>query len=184
MKKYYTKLQGNKETNEVELIDENKFLFKGKEYEFEYKFISDNVIVLRINKMNYIAKTDYDIENDYGQNGTGNSSTSFNIDIKSNNFKLVCKSELDLLIEKFSNNKSGSKFKNFVSSPMPGAIVKLNVKTGQHVKKDDVLLVLEAMKMENEIKATRDCVVKEVLVKEKSSVDKGQVLIKLDTGDK
>ena len=66
---------------------------------------------------------------------------------------------------------------------MPGVIVKLNVKPGQSVRKDEVLLVLEAMKMENEIKASRDCVVKEVLVKEKSSVDKGQVLIKLDTGE-
>lgn len=184
MKKYYTKLLGNNETNEVELIDDNKFLFKGKEYEFEHEFISDNVIVLRLNNGNYIVKTDYDIENNYGQNGTENSGTSFNIDIKSNNYKLECKSELDLLIEKFSNNKSGSKFKNSINSPMPGAIVKLNVKPGQHVKKNDVLLVLEAMKMENEIKANRDCVVKEVLVKEKSSVDKGQVLIKLDTGDK
>ena len=184
MKKYFTKLPGNKVPNEVELIDDNKFLFKGKEYEFEHKFISDNVIVLRINNMNHIVKTDYDIENNYGQNGTENSGTSFNIDIKSNNYKLECKSELDLLIEKFSNNKSGSRFKNSISSPMPGAIVKLNVKPGQSVKKGDVLLVLEAMKMENELKANRDCVVKEVLVKEKSSVDKGQVLIKLDTGDK
>jgi biotin carboxyl carrier protein len=184
MKKYFTKLPGNNETNEVELIDDNKFLFKGKEYEFEHEFISDNVIVLRINNMNYIVKTDYDIENNYGQNGTENSGTSFNIDIKSYNYKLECKGELDLLIEKFSNNKAGSRFKNSISSPMPGAIVKLNIKPGQRVKKDDVLLVLEAMKMENEIKANRDCVVKEVLVKEKSSVDKGQVLVKLDTGDK
>ena len=184
MKKYYTKLPGNKESNEVELIDDNKFLFKEKEYKYEHEFIADNVIVLRINNMNYIVKTDYDSENNYGQNGTENSGTGFNIDIKSNNYKLECKSELDLLIEKFSNNKSGSKIQNSVNSPMPGAIVKLNVKPGQHVKKDDVLLVLEAMKMENEIKATRDCVVKEVLVKEKSSVDKGQELIKIDTGDK
>ena len=184
MKKYYTKFLGDKDTNDIKLIDDNKFLFKGKEYEFEHELISDNDIVLRLNNMNYNVKTDYDIENEYGQNGTENSGTNFIIDIKSYNYKLECKSELDLLTEKFSNNRSGSRFKNSISSPMPGAIVKLNAIPGQSVKKGDVFLILEAMKMENEIKATRDCVVKEVLVKEKSSVDKGQVLIKLDTGDK
>ena len=64
---------------------------------------------------------------------------------------------------------------------MPGAIVKMNVKEGDQVKKGDVLLVLEAMKMENEIKVSRDCIVKKIFVEEKNSVDKGQILIKLDS---
>jgi biotin carboxyl carrier protein len=176
MKKYFTILQDNEETNEVELLSDNKFSFKEKEFEFDHKFISDNIILLRIDKMNYIVKTDYDSEDDNEQTGT-----AYSIDIKSDSYKVICKSELDLLIEKFSNNKAGSKFKDNISSPMPGVIVKLIVKPGQSVRKDEVLLVLEAMKMENEIRATRDCVVKEVLVKEMISVDKGQVLIKLNT---
>ncbi|MBC8485922.1 MAG: acetyl-CoA carboxylase biotin carboxyl carrier protein subunit, partial [Bacteroidetes bacterium] len=157
------------------VIDNNRFSFNGKEYEYEHKFISDSIIVLRINNDNYIVKVDNDTENN-----NWNLGTAFNIDINSDNYKIICKSELDLLSEKFSNNKAGGKFKNIISSPMPGAIVKMNVKPGQRIQKGDVLLVLEAMKMENEIKAAKDCVVKEVLVKEKTSVEKGQVLIKLD----
>lgn len=60
---------------------------------------------------------------------------------------------------------------------MPGAIVKLNVKEGDEINKGDVLLVLEAMKMENEIKATHNCKIKKINVKEKDNVDKGQILI-------
>jgi biotin carboxyl carrier protein len=103
------------------------------------------------------------------------------VDINSEAFNVECKSELDVLTDKFSKGKSDSKFKNDVLSPMPGAIVKLNVKEGDLVRKGDVLLVLEAMKMENEIKATRYCRVKKVFVEEKKSVDKGQILIKLDS---
>ena len=175
MKKYITKFPKNKNSNDVEVIDNNTFSFNGKEYEYEHRFTSDNIMVLRINNDNYVVRVDNDTEND-----NWNLGTAFNIDINSDNYKIICKSELDLLSEKFSNNKTDSKFKNIISSPMPGAIVKMNVKPGQRIKKGDVLLVLEAMKMENEIKAAKDCVVKEVLVKEKTSVEKGQVLIKLD----
>ncbi len=62
---------------------------------------------------------------------------------------------------------------------MPGAIVKLNVKEGDTVNKGDVLLVLEAMKMENELKAPANCIVKKIFVEEKTSVDKGKILIRL-----
>ena len=175
MKKFITSFQGNKNSNNVEVIDDNRFSFNGKKYEYEHRFISDNIMVLRINNDNYVVKVDNDTENE-----NENAGTAFNVDINSDNYKVICKSELDLLSEKFSNNKAGGKFKNTVSSPMPGVIVKMNVKPGQRIEKGDVLLVLEAMKMENEIKAAKDCVVKEVLVKEKISVEKGQVLIKLD----
>ena len=175
MKKYITKFPKNKNPNNVEVIDNNRFFLNGKEYDYEHRFISDNVMVLRIANDNYVVKVDNDLENE-----NGNPGTAYNIDINSDNYKISCKSELDLLSEKFSNSKAGGKFKDIISSPMPGAIVKMNVKPEQRIKKGDVLLIIEAMKMENEIKAAKDCVVKEVLVKEKTSVEKGQVLIKLD----
>ena len=51
-----------------------------------------------------------------------------------------------------------------VTAPMPGNILKVNVTPGQAVKEGDVLVVLEAMKMENEILAPKACTVKQVLV--------------------
>ena len=64
-----------------------------------------------------------------------------------------------------------------VKSPMPGTIINVNVTAGQSVKKGDVLVVLEAMKMENEIKAAKDGKIISVSVNKGESVDTGTVLV-------
>ena len=66
-----------------------------------------------------------------------------------------------------------------VNAPMPGNILKVNVTPGQTVKEGDVLVVLEAMKMENEILAPKACTVKQVLVSKGSTVDTGATLVVL-----
>ena len=62
---------------------------------------------------------------------------------------------------------------------MPGTILKINVSNGQAVKKGDVLMVLEAMKMENEIMAANDGTVASVNVSQGATVDSGAVLCTL-----
>ena len=66
-----------------------------------------------------------------------------------------------------------------VTAPMPGNILKVNVKTGDAVKAGTVLCVLEAMKMENEIMAPKDGTVTQVLVQMGSTVDTGAPLVVL-----
>ena len=66
-----------------------------------------------------------------------------------------------------------------VNAPMPGNILKVNVTAGQSVKKGDVLMILEAMKMENEIMAPADAVVSSVSVSAGSTVEAGAVLCTL-----
>jgi len=62
---------------------------------------------------------------------------------------------------------------------MPGNILKVNVNVGDSVKEGDVLVILEAMKMENEIMAPRDGVVKQVLTTKGSTVETGAALVVL-----
>ena len=64
-----------------------------------------------------------------------------------------------------------------VSAPMPGTILKVNVTQGQAVKEGEVLCVLEAMKMENEILAPKAGTVTQVLASKGSSVDTGAPLV-------
>ena len=63
-----------------------------------------------------------------------------------------------------------------VKSPMPGTILSVNVSTGSSVKKGDVLMILEAMKMENEIMAPCDGTVSAVSVSKGASVESGTPL--------
>ncbi len=64
-----------------------------------------------------------------------------------------------------------------VSAPMPGNIISVKTSVGSQVKKNDVLLILEAMKMENEIVAPKDGTVAQILVKSGDSVNSGDPMV-------
>ena len=66
-------------------------------------------------------------------------------------------------------------------APMPGLIVRVNVEPGMEVQPGQGLVVMEAMKMENEMRASHDCKVKEILVKAGDSVESGQTLVTFET---
>lgn len=63
-----------------------------------------------------------------------------------------------------------------VTAPMPGNILNVNVTVGQAVKKGDVMFILEAMKMENEIVAPEDGTVKQIIAQKGATVDTDEVL--------
>ena len=64
-------------------------------------------------------------------------------------------------------------------APLPGTVVSVNVKAGDQVKKNQVLLVLEAMKMENEIVAESDGTVSAVHVAKGDMLESGQLIISI-----
>lgn len=66
-----------------------------------------------------------------------------------------------------------------ITAPMPGKVVAVNVKAGDPVRQGQILLVLEAMKMENEIVAPAAGTVKEVLVNEGANVNVGEPLVSI-----
>ncbi len=66
-----------------------------------------------------------------------------------------------------------------VKAPMPGMVVAIRVQVGELVKKNQSLLNLHAMKLENDIRSTRDGIVQAVLVKPNDVLEKGAIMIKL-----
>ena len=63
-----------------------------------------------------------------------------------------------------------------VKSPMPGNILRIEVSQGQHVEEGDVIMILEAMKMENEIVATKSGTIAQIAVSKGAVVETGTVL--------
>jgi acetyl/propionyl-CoA carboxylase alpha subunit len=104
-------------------------------------------------------------------------SKSLQIRIGHQTATLQLKDRFDLLLEQMGMSAVGSGTVKDIKAPMPGLILDLKVNVGDVVKKGDVVLILEAMKMENIIKSPGDGVVKDVKVILRQSVEKNQVLI-------
>ena len=87
---------------------------------------------------------------------------------------------IDQLLRSMGLDLQAAKKVESVKAPMPGMILKVLVSPGQQINKGDGLLILEAMKMENVLKASGPAVVKSVRVDERTAVEKGAVLIDLE----
>ncbi len=80
-------------------------------------------------------------------------------------------------LKKLTSEASGSAHPGTLKAPMPGLVLQVEVTVGQHFKKGDGLAIIEAMKMENELKAHSSGIVREIKVKPGEPVEKNQVLI-------
>ncbi|MBC7381951.1 MAG: biotin/lipoyl-binding protein [Bacteroidia bacterium] len=102
--------------------------------------------------------------------------------VKVNGIKheVAIKDKYDALLNQLGMDKLTNKKSNSIKAPMPGMVLYIHVKDGDTFKKGDALLVLEAMKMENIIKADSDGVVKRVAVNVKQAVDKNTLLIEME----
>lgn len=87
---------------------------------------------------------------------------------------------LDLLLSNMGLDMKASQKAVAVKAPMPGMVLKVLVTPGQQVNKGDGLLILEAMKMENVLKATGPGTVKAIKAVERTAVEKGAVLIEME----
>ena len=105
---------------------------------------------------------------------------TYSVKVNGNLYEVNLQSELDLLIKQMGFSIGKSKTVNEIKAPMPGLILDIAVEVGQEVKEDDSLLVLEAMKMENNITSPRDGVIKAISVNKGDAVDKGALLIEFE----
>lgn len=108
---------------------------------------------------------------------TDEASKTVTVKINGKRHVVELKNKMDLLLEKMGLEAGVSNKINSIKAPMPGLIIDLKVKEGDIVKQNDVLLILEAMKMENIIKSPGEGEVKSVKVTKGQSVEKSQVLI-------
>lgn len=149
------------------VISDNEFLVNGKPTRWDIITIQDGYFHIILNHKCYRAEV---LEKDMV-------AKRFILKINGRHYPVVLKDKFDLLLEKMGMNTNAGARVNHVRAPMPGLIIQLKVKDGDVVKAGDTLLVLEAMKMENIIKAPGDATVKSVKVSMGEGVEKNQVLI-------
>lgn len=104
----------------------------------------------------------------------------YTIKVNNNTYHVVISDPLDQLIKEMGFETGIAKQVNVINAPMPGLILEISVFVGQTVQKNDNLLILTAMKMENSFLSPRDGIIKKIAVKVGDSVIKGDLLIEFE----
>ena len=145
-----------------------EFDISGKKYLVKTNYIDDGKIELSINDHYFTTFISTD--------STGLASISYNGNIFLSQRK-------DILIKEdiFSGiGESSREHSNNIFSPMPGKVIKVNINENDKVKKGDIMIVVEAMKMENHILAPKDCNIQKINVKSGDMVESSAALILID----
>ena len=131
---------------------------------------SDGNMIIRVHGLNVKVK----VLNENFQKG------SYTIRLNGKTF--ICKTEtnLDLLIKELGFNQVKKSKEKEIYAPMPGMVLDVQVENGETVDKDQILLTLEAMKMENIIKAPHNGHIEQVHIKRGDKVEKNQLLITME----
>lgn len=99
------------------------------------------------------------------------------IKVNTNKYSLSIEDSFDVLLQELGFDNLNALKVSDLKAPMPGLVLKIFCTEGAQVKKGDNLLLLEAMKMENSIKAPADLKIKSLKVKPDDKVEKNQVMI-------
>ena len=158
--------------NNYQIRIENGLIYlNDRQISVDYSFINeDEIHFIMDNNASITAKI---IESNF-------ETKHFVIDINGTHHTVKIDDKLDILMDKMGLKKQKSDKMEDVKSPMPGLVLRILVEQGQQIQKGDALIVLEAMKMENVIKASGTGIVKSVPVAIQQAVEKNQVLIEIE----
>lgn len=134
-----------------------KFKIRGNKYEATINNFEKNIVDIDINGTNYKVE----IEEEIAQQKTP---------------KLV-RAKVPVHAD---DAKIKSKVGNLIKAPLPGTILKINFKIGDEVKAGDTLLIMEAMKMENNIQAESSGKLKSIMITEGENVLQDDILMELE----
>ena len=137
-----------------------KFTIRGHAYDVEILNIEDNIVEIEVNGTHYRVELEKEIKNPKTP-------------------KLVRSKVPSPTIKerKIKKNISGTATK--VVAPLPGTILKIFVKVGDTVNTGDKLLIMEAMKMENEVLAEKSGTIKSISISEGDSVLQNDILLEI-----
>ena len=103
----------------------------------------------------------------------------YQVRVVGDQFDVAVEDERTRKVKELINKAGGAVGEKTIKAPIPGLVVRADIKAGDQVDEGEALLILEAMKMENVIKAPFNCEVLEVKVKAGQTVNQGDVMIKI-----
>jgi biotin carboxyl carrier protein len=164
--KYITSTQGQE--FEIEIIDERHISVDGQTYEISFEAITGQPIFsLLIDRESYDA---YVYEGDEG----------WEVLLRGALYRTQVVDEREQRLRASLGNGLAESGEFFLKAPMPGLVIDVLVHDGQAVKEGDVLLVLESMKMQNELKSPRAGFVSRIRVEVGTHVERRQTLLSVN----
>lgn len=161
--KYITTVEGKQFT--IEVIDEKHVSVDGKLYEVDFEAVSGQPVYSLIldgkSHETYIARGD----------------ENWQVLLRGRLYPVTVEDEREKRLRAAAGGGVAESGEFILKAPMPGLVVAVPVSEGQEVKKGQVILILESMKMQNELKAPRDGVIQRIKVKAGESVEQKQSLL-------
>ncbi len=165
MNDYTVSINANKHS--LKILGNNKIKLNGNNY---------NVELSQLSKYSYLLKVNNNV---YQITSEKTDSQNYTFTIDGYLYNTTVRTTLEEKANEYLQNKAKGSGKEIIKSPMPGLIVKILKQVGDKVQVGDPIILLEAMKMENEIRASATGVIKSISTKENSSVEKGQALLEI-----
>jgi biotin carboxyl carrier protein len=149
----------------IEINRDGEVTIDGQSYPIDLRAIDEVTYSLLLENKSFEALVDMGSEEDV------------NVLLRGRLYAAQVMDERATRLSKASGGVAASTGEITVKSPMPGLIVAIPINEGDAVKKGQTLIVLESMKMENELKAPRDGTIGSIKVKMRQSVDQHQPLV-------
>lgn len=166
MNEFIVTIKENK--NKVSLNNGNKVTINEKTYEYELVPLIKNKFSLRIG------------DHFFEVTGLHSNSNKFTVLIDGKIYETLVLSELQEKARKLLELKSKATFGTEIKAPMPGMLLKIKKNKGDEVHQGESIMILEAMKMENDLRSPVSGKIKDIFIKEGAPVEKGAKLFSIE----
>ncbi len=166
MNDFVVTIDGHKKN--LKVINEHLIILDEKEFQVELSKVNEHLYLIKVgNKVYEVTSSRINSE-------------KYNFLVYGRSYEATVRTTLQEKANEFLSQKERLSHHDVIKAPMPGMILKVSKSVGDTVEIGEPVLILEAMKMENELRSPASGIIKEVHVKEGSSVEKDTVLLSIE----
>lgn len=152
----------------IKILNQNELILDDIKYKYDLIPVCNNSYFLKLNDKVFELTSEK------------LNSESYKVLLKGNYFDVTVRTTLQEKAVKLLENSAITQHHHMdVKAPMPGLILKVRKKIGEQVEQGESVVILEAMKMENDLKAPASGIIENILVSEGSAVEKGVILFSI-----